>query len=212
MRVCLCPHLSAAVLSVLHARNTRNGRCCMSKIKTVPCPCTTIAQDETCPVGYPSLLCEDCDGKGHLPGAECLHGALHSVISAYQRVRRSSQRALAAAISSRILLDRIIRPSRTCSPRSGLCSSRNVSSHIGPQCLRDAMIAFSNLIFVGGGPIDTSARGSWKRSKPEWPAWQRLDADFISVCAASVYSALSRYREAFSTEGAQPPAQAELDE
>ena len=34
--------------------------------KTVPCPCTMIEQDETCPVGYPSLLCEDCDGKGHL--------------------------------------------------------------------------------------------------------------------------------------------------
>lgn len=33
----------------------------------LPCPCTMIKQDETCPVGYPSLLCEDCDGKGHLP-------------------------------------------------------------------------------------------------------------------------------------------------
>jgi hypothetical protein len=31
-----------------------------------PCPCTLIEQDETCPVGYPSLLCEECDGKGHL--------------------------------------------------------------------------------------------------------------------------------------------------
>ncbi|WP_273794893.1 hypothetical protein [Brucella intermedia] len=28
------------------------------------CPCTKIQQDETCPVGYPSLLCEICDGKG----------------------------------------------------------------------------------------------------------------------------------------------------
>ena len=32
----------------------------------VPCPCTLIEQDETCPVGYPSLLCEDCDGMGVL--------------------------------------------------------------------------------------------------------------------------------------------------
>lgn len=32
----------------------------------VACPCTLIEQDETCPVGYPSLLCEDCDGKGVL--------------------------------------------------------------------------------------------------------------------------------------------------
>nr|WP_312970668.1 hypothetical protein [Brucella intermedia] len=30
------------------------------------CPCTLIQQDETCPVGYPSLLCEICDGKGVL--------------------------------------------------------------------------------------------------------------------------------------------------
>ena len=28
------------------------------------CQCTKIQQDETCPVGYPSLLCEICDGKG----------------------------------------------------------------------------------------------------------------------------------------------------
>lgn len=28
------------------------------------CECTKIQQDETCPVGYPSLLCEICDGKG----------------------------------------------------------------------------------------------------------------------------------------------------
>lgn len=34
--------------------------------KTLPCSCTMIEQDETCPVGYPSLLCEECDGKGHL--------------------------------------------------------------------------------------------------------------------------------------------------
>ncbi|URQ76204.1 MAG: hypothetical protein NBV76_05435 [Candidatus Ochrobactrum gambitense] len=30
------------------------------------CPCTLIQQDETCLVGYPSLLCEICDGKGVL--------------------------------------------------------------------------------------------------------------------------------------------------
>lgn len=28
------------------------------------CECTKIEQDETCPVGYPSLLCDVCDGKG----------------------------------------------------------------------------------------------------------------------------------------------------
>ena len=30
----------------------------------VPCHCTLVAQDQTCPVGYPSLLCNDCNGKG----------------------------------------------------------------------------------------------------------------------------------------------------
>lgn len=34
---------------------------------TVPCPCTTFEQDEDCPVGYPSLLCHACDGKGIAP-------------------------------------------------------------------------------------------------------------------------------------------------
>ena len=35
------------------------------------CHCTLIEQDPSCPVGFPSLLCEDCDGKGHakpMPG------------------------------------------------------------------------------------------------------------------------------------------------
>jgi len=34
-----------------------------------PCHCTTVQQDETCPVGQPSLLCDDCDGKGVVPAA-----------------------------------------------------------------------------------------------------------------------------------------------
>lgn len=33
-------------------------------IGTVECPCTTFEQDETCPVGSPSLLCGACGGKG----------------------------------------------------------------------------------------------------------------------------------------------------
>lgn len=32
--------------------------------ETVDCPCTLIEQDEDCPVGYPSLLCGICQGKG----------------------------------------------------------------------------------------------------------------------------------------------------
>ncbi|TCQ80007.1 hypothetical protein EDF68_10352 [Ochrobactrum sp. BH3] len=33
----------------------------------VDCTCTKVQQDEACPVGYPSLLCEICDGKGVVP-------------------------------------------------------------------------------------------------------------------------------------------------
>lgn len=36
----------------------------MSDILT-ECPCTTIEQDEDCPVGYPSLLCGACKGTGY---------------------------------------------------------------------------------------------------------------------------------------------------
>lgn len=33
----------------------------------IDCPCTTFEQDEDCPVGYPSLLCHACGGKGIAP-------------------------------------------------------------------------------------------------------------------------------------------------
>jgi len=33
-------------------------------IGTIECPCTTFEQDESCPVGQPSLLCGACGGKG----------------------------------------------------------------------------------------------------------------------------------------------------
>lgn len=35
-------------------------------VDTVACHCTMTEQDESCPVGYPSLLCEECGGKGHI--------------------------------------------------------------------------------------------------------------------------------------------------
>ena len=38
-----------------------------SEPQPTPCECTKVSQDETCLVGYPSLLCEVCGGKGHLP-------------------------------------------------------------------------------------------------------------------------------------------------
>lgn len=52
------------------------------------CECTSIQQDESCPVGYPSLLCEVCDGKGiiptpapHLRVTEAMVNAADSVLS-----------------------------------------------------------------------------------------------------------------------------------
>lgn len=30
------------------------------------CNCMKVQQDESCPIGYPSLLCDECDGKGHI--------------------------------------------------------------------------------------------------------------------------------------------------
>ena len=36
-------------------------------VGTIDCPCTTFEQDEDCPVGFPSLLCSACDGKGIAP-------------------------------------------------------------------------------------------------------------------------------------------------
>lgn len=35
------------------------------EVGSVPCPCTLIEQDEDCPVGYPSMICGICKGKGH---------------------------------------------------------------------------------------------------------------------------------------------------
>ena len=39
----------------------------LSAQQFVDCACTNFQQDETCPVGYPSLPCEICDGKGVVP-------------------------------------------------------------------------------------------------------------------------------------------------
>lgn len=33
--------------------------------QTVTCPCTTFEQDESCPIGAPSLLCSVCSGTGN---------------------------------------------------------------------------------------------------------------------------------------------------
>lgn len=52
------------------------------------CPCTKTQQDETCPVGYPSLLCEICDGKGVVkPSAArelALEEALRKMVALYE--------------------------------------------------------------------------------------------------------------------------------
>lgn len=50
------------VLSVIEAPSPQTN-----VVGTIDCPCTTFEQDEDCPVGYPSLLCAACDGKGIAP-------------------------------------------------------------------------------------------------------------------------------------------------
>jgi hypothetical protein len=35
------------------------------------CSCTLVEQDETCPIGYPSLLCDKCNGKGVIGEVFC---------------------------------------------------------------------------------------------------------------------------------------------
>ena len=48
------------------------------------CVCTKIHQDEDCLIGYPSLLCEICDGKGVVPSprAQSLEEALRNLLHA----------------------------------------------------------------------------------------------------------------------------------
>lgn len=50
------------------------------------CACTKIEQDESCPVGYPSLLCEICDGKGVAPSPRAQ--ALEEIISELKEAER----------------------------------------------------------------------------------------------------------------------------
>lgn len=38
------------------------------------CECVKIEQDETCPVGFPSLLCDTCDGIGRVSAKGWLGG------------------------------------------------------------------------------------------------------------------------------------------
>lgn len=63
------------------------------KRKYVDCPCTTVQQDETCPVGYPSLLCEICDGKGVVPVSSHRETAL-------EKAARKAQKAIATILAS----------------------------------------------------------------------------------------------------------------
>jgi hypothetical protein len=59
---------AVAIAKAALAKAKANGASGVAGVRDtlLPCPCTLIEQDETCPVGYPSLLCEECDGKGHL--------------------------------------------------------------------------------------------------------------------------------------------------
>jgi len=54
------PEQSAALDAVISEKLKENA-----KGIAEPCPCTLIEQDESCPVGYPSLLCSICQGTGN---------------------------------------------------------------------------------------------------------------------------------------------------
>lgn len=40
------------------------------------CECVKVEQDESCPVGYPSLLCDECDGVGYVAAKGWIKGLL----------------------------------------------------------------------------------------------------------------------------------------
>ncbi len=60
------PDIQDAMVTVGDLRQARKLLSLLSALEpsAADCPCTLIQQDETCLVGYPSLLCEICDGKG----------------------------------------------------------------------------------------------------------------------------------------------------
>ena len=43
--------------------------------KPVPCECEAVEQDPSCPIGYPSLLCEKCEGTGNTHYGHVVAGA-----------------------------------------------------------------------------------------------------------------------------------------
>ena len=52
------------------------------------CECTKTQQDETCPVGYPSLLCEICDGKGVVQPSAARELALEEILREVDEIER----------------------------------------------------------------------------------------------------------------------------
>jgi hypothetical protein len=58
------------------------------------CPCTKIQQDETCPVGYPSLLCEICDGKGVVQPSAARELALEEAADEWSPLKQALWRVL----------------------------------------------------------------------------------------------------------------------
>lgn len=57
----------------------------------VKCPCTMIEQDESCPVGYPSLLCDDCNGIGILPATPSSAGTVSVEAAGWQPIETAPQ-------------------------------------------------------------------------------------------------------------------------
>lgn len=88
--------------------------------QSVDCACTKIQQDETCLVGYPSLLCEICDGKGGVPhvnldGAELCEIVFGIANEVAHEISDEQYTKIAAAINS-VFIDNVI-PVSALSPR-----------------------------------------------------------------------------------------------
>jgi hypothetical protein len=58
----------------------------------MPCPCTMIEQDESCPVGYPSLLCDICNGIGNVAPIDLL-ARLDALEAEVERLREAERAA-----------------------------------------------------------------------------------------------------------------------
>jgi hypothetical protein len=129
-----------------------------------PCACTQVQQDETCPVDYPSLLCDACDGKGVVPARpEPVADVVREVVEA--------ARALHAEIDGLMVND------ATMSRMHAALAAYDASPPADPAAIRDAALEEARRLALSyaederkakledraqGRPIAAQARGHAK--------------------------------------------------